>query len=43
MAADSNMGAIYAGGFVAGLDVEQAVVVGPVYLAEIVSKAQGYT
>lgn len=32
-----NLGAIYAGRFVAGLGVGQTVVVGPVYLAEIVS------
>ncbi|KAL2844366.1 putative MFS quinate transporter [Aspergillus pseudoustus] len=35
MAADGNMGAIYAGRFIAGLGVGQTVVVGPVYLAEV--------
>lgn len=35
MAANGNLGAIYAGRFVAGLGVGQTVVVGPVYLAEI--------
>lgn len=32
-----NLGAVYAGRFVAGLGVGQTVVVAPVYLAEIVS------
>lgn len=32
-----NLNAIYAGRFVAGLGVGQTVVVGPVYIAEIVS------
>lgn len=36
MGANGNLGAIYAGRFVAGLGVGQTVVVGPVYLAEIV-------
>lgn len=31
-----NLGAVYAGRFVAGLGVGQTVVVAPVYLAEIV-------
>lgn len=31
-----SLGAVYAGRFVAGLGVGQTVVVGPVYLAEIV-------
>ncbi|KAE8383820.1 general substrate transporter [Aspergillus bertholletiae] len=35
MGANGNLGAIYAGRFVAGLGVGQTVVVGPVYLAEI--------
>ncbi|KAL5365262.1 general substrate transporter [Aspergillus floccosus] len=35
MGAKGNLGAIYAGRFVAGLGVGQTVVVGPVYLAEI--------
>ncbi|KAL4893530.1 general substrate transporter [Aspergillus ambiguus] len=35
MAAEGNLGAIYAGRFVAGLGVGQTVVVGPIYLAEI--------
>ncbi|GMF74424.1 unnamed protein product [Aspergillus oryzae] len=39
MGANGNLGAIYAGRFVAGLGVGQTVVVGPVYLAEIVSEA----
>lgn len=43
MGANGNMGAIYAGRFIAGLGVWQTVVMGPVYLAEIVSKDQGYT
>jgi hypothetical protein len=37
MGAKGNLGAIYAGRFIAGLGVGQTVVVGPVYLAEIVS------
>lgn len=37
MGSGGNLGAIYAGRFVAGLGVGQTVVVGPVYLAEIVS------
>lgn len=32
-----SLGAVYAGRFIAGLGVGQTVVVGPVYLAEIVS------
>lgn len=32
-----NLPAIYAGRFIAGLGVGQTVVVGPVYLAEVVS------
>lgn len=40
MGANGNLGAIYAGRFVAGLGVGQTVVVGPVYLAEIVSDGQ---
>lgn len=32
-----NLGAVYAGRFIAGLGVGQTVVVAPVYLAEIVS------
>jgi MFS family permease len=35
MGAKGNLGAIYAGRFIAGLGVGQTVVVGPVYLAEI--------
>lgn len=35
--ANGSLGAVYAGRFVAGLGVGQTVVVGPVYLAEIVS------
>ncbi|KAF9890474.1 hypothetical protein FE257_005879 [Aspergillus nanangensis] len=35
MGANGNLGAVYAGRFVAGLGVGQTVVVGPVYLAEI--------
>lgn len=35
MGANGNLGAIYAGRFVAGLGVGQTTVVGPVYLAEI--------
>ncbi|KAA8642542.1 hypothetical protein EYZ11_004519 [Aspergillus tanneri] len=35
LGANGNLGAIYAGRFVAGLGVGQTVVVGPVYLAEI--------
>jgi MFS family permease len=37
MANKGNLGAVYAGRFVAGLGVGQTVVVAPVYLAEIVS------
>lgn len=37
--AQGNLGAIYAGRFVAGLGVGQTCIVGPVYLAEIVSIA----
>ncbi|KAL4890640.1 general substrate transporter [Aspergillus ambiguus] len=35
MGANGNLGAVYAGRFIAGLGVGQTVVVGPVYLAEI--------
>jgi MFS family permease len=35
MGANGNLGAIYAGRFIAGLGVGQTTVVGPVYLAEI--------
>lgn len=35
MGNNGNLGAVYAGRFVAGLGVGQSVVVGPVYLAEI--------
>lgn len=35
MANGGNLGAIYAGRFIAGLGVGQTAVVGPVYLAEI--------
>lgn len=37
MGNNGSLGAVYAGRFVAGLGVGQTVVVGPVYLAEIVS------
>ena len=37
MGNNQKLGAVYAGRFVAGLGVGQTVVVGPVYLAEIVS------
>lgn len=37
MGNNHQLGAVYAGRFVAGLGVGQTVVVGPVYLAEIVS------
>ena len=37
MGNNQRLGAVYAGRFVAGLGVGQTVVVGPVYLAEIVS------
>jgi hypothetical protein len=37
MANKGNLGAVYAGRFVAGLGVGQTVVVAPIYLAEIVS------
>lgn len=37
MGNNGNLGAVYAGRLVAGLGVGQTVVVGPVYLAEIVS------
>lgn len=36
MGNSGSLGAVYAGRFVAGLGVGQTVVVGPVYLAEIV-------
>lgn len=36
MGSNGNLGAVYAGRFVAGLGVGQTVVVAPVYLAEIV-------
>lgn len=36
MANGGSLGAVYAGRFIAGLGVGQTVVVGPVYLAEIV-------
>jgi MFS family permease len=36
MGANGSLGAVYAGRFIAGLGVGQTVVVGPVYLAEIV-------
>lgn len=39
MGNNHQLGAVYAGRFVAGLGVGQTVVVGPVYLAEIVSTA----
>lgn len=35
MGSNGNLGAIYAGRFIAGLGVGQTVVVAPVYLAEI--------
>lgn len=35
MGAKGNLGAIYAGRFIAGLGVGQTTVVGPVYLAEV--------
>jgi len=35
MGAKGNLGAIYAGRFIAGLGIGQTTVVGPVYLAEI--------
>lgn len=37
MGNNQKLGAVYAGRFIAGLGVGQTVVVGPVYLAEIVS------
>lgn len=37
LGANGSLAAIYAGRFIAGLGVGQTVVVGPVYLAEIVS------
>lgn len=36
-----SLAAVYAGRFIAGLGVGQTVVVGPVYLAEIVSGSPG--
>lgn len=38
-----NLGAVYAGRFVAGLGVGATVVVGPIYLSEIVSGDSGVT
>ena len=38
-----NLGAVYAGRFIAGLGVGQTVVVAPVYLAEIVSDPDSRT
>lgn len=37
MGNNGNLGAVYAGRFIAGLGVGQTVVVAPIYLAEIVS------
>lgn len=42
MGSNGNLGAVYAGRFVAGLGVGQTVVVAPVYLAEIVSPCISY-
>ena len=39
MGNSGSLGAVYAGRFIAGLGVGQTVVVGPVYLAEIVSSS----
>lgn len=38
-----SLAAVYAGRFIAGLGVGQTVVVGPVYLAEIVSDSASAT
>lgn len=40
MGNNGNLGAVYAGRFIAGLGVGQTVVVAPVYLAEIVSPSR---